>query len=59
MRVYEVEVKRVSYLIVTVEAASADEAGEKAIDEGSQAYPGSASWEVEAVEDITGQGDDL
>ena len=57
MRVYEVELKRTSYLIVTVEAESQDEAEEKAVNDASAAYPGSANWETESIEDITGQGE--
>ena len=57
MRVYEVELKRTSYLIVTVEAESQDEAQTKAFAEATREYRSDASWEVESVSDITGQGE--
>lgn len=56
MRVYEVELKRVSYVIVTVEAESSDDAQTKAFAEAAREYRSDASWEVESIEDITGQG---
>lgn len=56
MRVYEVELKRTSYIIVTVEAESQDDARTKAFAEAGREYRSDASWEVKAIEDITGQG---
>ena len=58
MRVYEVEMRRTSYIIVTVEAEDADDAETKAweeIEKGrSDIYD--AQWEVENIDDITGEG---
>lgn len=50
MRNYEVELKRTSYIIVTVEAEDKEDAERQALHEASQAYAGKADWEVESVE---------
>lgn len=55
MRVYEVEMCRTSYVIVTVEAESAEDAKNKALEEVTSGGTNkNASWDIESVDDITG-----
>lgn len=51
MKTYEVEIRRTSYITITVEAKSRDEAEEKAWEElASREYKGSADYETESIE---------
>jgi len=54
MKTYEVEVKRTSYITITVEAETLEEAEALAFQEvdgrGDSAY---ANWEVESIEEVT------
>lgn len=52
MKTYEVELKRVSYVVITVEASSSEEAEEKAWKElENDNHCEDASWELESVEE--------
>lgn len=53
MRTYEVELRRTSYITITVEADSKDEAEEKAWQEieHDRADINDANWEVESIEE--------
>lgn len=59
MRVYEVEMCRTSYLIVKVEAESVEAAKEKAWEEvvysGNYADSKASRWDIESVDDVTGE----
>lgn len=59
MRLYEVEMCRTSYVTVTVEAESQEEAKDKAWEEvtsdGSWGTNLHAKWGIESVEDVTGE----
>lgn len=50
---YEVELKRVSYIILTVEASSPEEAEEKAWEkiENDPEFGDDASWAIEFIEE--------
>lgn len=52
MRTYEVELKRTSYVTLTVVADNEDDAELKAAEEASEAYPGDAHWELESIEEV-------
>ena len=56
MKKFEVEFRRQSYIIVTVEAKSKDEAIDKAWEELDNNYEHGdiedASWDVESIEEI-------
>lgn len=55
MKTYEVELKRVSYIVVTVEADSEEEAEGKAY-ECIEMYPDShADWNLESISEIEGE----
>ena len=60
MKTYEVELRRTSYIIVTVEAENEDEAEAKAwaeIEDG-RADINDAVWDVESIEEINqGEGE--
>ncbi len=53
MKTYEVELRRTSYITITVEADSKDEAEEKAWQEieHDRADINDANWEVESIEE--------
>lgn len=54
MKTYEVELRRTSYITMTVEANSKDEAEEKAWREieHDRADINDANWDVESIEEI-------
>ena len=56
MKKFEVELRHTSYLVITVEAESRDEAEDKAWKELCTNYEHSdledASWDVESIEEI-------
>ena len=52
MKKFEVEFRRTSFITVTVEAESRDEAWEKAWQEVDQTYIGDANWETESIEEV-------
>jgi hypothetical protein len=53
MKTYEVELRRTSYITITVEADSKDEAEEKAWQEieHNRADINDANWEIESIEE--------
>ncbi len=53
MKAYEVELRRTSYITITVEADSKDEAEEKAWQEieHDRADINDANWEIESIEE--------
>jgi hypothetical protein len=53
MKSYEIEIKRTSYISITVEADSTEEAEEKAWEELAGGYDegGHADWEIESIEE--------
>jgi len=57
MKTYEVEFKRTSYIIITVEAESEDHADELAwqqlAKDGSYGDLDDANWETESIEEVT------
>ncbi len=59
MKIYEVEMCRRSYVIVTVEAESQEEAKDKAWEEvtsdGSWGTSDDFEWDVESVKQATGE----
>lgn len=55
MKTYEVELRRTSFITVTVEAETVEEAEAKAYDEGTIKVDTYASWEVESIEEIEGE----
>ena len=56
MKTFEVELKRTSYVVITVEASSEEEAKTKAWKELDANYDHgdilAASWDVESIEEI-------
>lgn len=56
MKTFEVELRRTSYITVTVEAEDAESAELKAWEELELGYSGAkdddASWEVESIEEV-------
>ncbi len=54
MKTYEVELRRTSYIIVTVEAENEDDAEEKAWHEVelTRADIYDAAWEIESIEEV-------
>lgn len=55
MKTYEVELKRVSYIVVTVEANSEEEAENNAY-ESIEMYPDShADWSLESINEVEGE----
>lgn len=57
MRTFEVEMRRTSFVIVTVDAETQEEAEALAFhevaDRGDSAY---ANWEVESIEEVRSEG---
>jgi len=56
MKSYQVELKRVSYVNMYVEAQSQDEAEQLALDELASDKSwgeGNASWDLESIEEVT------
>ncbi len=55
MKTYEVELKRVSYIVVTVEANSEEEAESNAY-ERIEMYPDChADWNLESISEVEGE----
>jgi len=56
MKKFEVELRRTSYIVITVEAESRDEAEDRAWEELDNNYDHgdfeAASWDVESIEEI-------
>lgn len=50
MKTYEVELRRTSYVVITVQAESEDHAEELAWTEIASAKKDYAAWEVESIE---------
>lgn len=54
MKIFEVELRRTSFIVLTVQAETAEEAEALAFDiavgQEGKAY---ASWDVESIEDVT------
>ena len=55
MKTYEVELRRTSFVTITVEAENEDEAGEKVWSQADGADGKYATWEVESVEELKGE----
>jgi len=57
MKTYEVELKRTSYIVVTVKAENEDDAETKAWQEieSDRADINDANWDVESIEEITNE----
>lgn len=57
MKTYEVEFKRTSYVVITVEAESVDHAEELAwqriAEDGSYGDLDDASWDTESIEEVS------
>jgi len=52
MRTFEVELRRTSYIVLTIEAENAEEAETKAwVEVEDRPDSDDASWEVESIED--------
>jgi len=49
--------RRTSYIVVTVEADTQEEAEAKAYDEGAVKLDNYASWDVESIEEIKREAD--
>jgi hypothetical protein len=49
MKTYEVELKRVSYIVLTVEAESEEEAESKAYEEADLSRDNHADWSLESI----------
>jgi hypothetical protein len=59
MKTFEVELRRTSYIVLTVEAEDADQAEEKAweeIERGDYRHE-DAAWGIEFIEEVTNQGE--
>ena len=52
MKTYEVELKRVSYMVVTVEADSEDEAETKAYEKADMTLDFHADWSLESIDEV-------
>jgi len=52
MKTFEVELRRTSYVTVTVEAETVEEAEALAFDEVNARPDSYASWDVESIEEI-------
>jgi hypothetical protein len=50
MKTYEVELKRVSYIVLTVEAESEEEAESKAYEEADLSRDNHADWSLESID---------
>jgi hypothetical protein len=59
MKTYEVELRRVSYIIVTVDADDEEQAEAKAWTqiEGGRTDIYDAQWDVESIEEVTSKGE--
>lgn len=59
MKTYEVEFKRTSYVVITVEAESTDHAEELAwqrvAEDGSYGDLDDATWDTESIEEMKGE----
>ena len=57
MKTYEVELKRTSYVVVTVEAegedAAQDLAWQHVAEDARYGNPNDAQWEIESIEEVT------
>ncbi len=57
MKTYEVELRRTSYVVISVEAeneAAAEELAWKELDKNGHMYdPAYANWEVESIEEMS------
>lgn len=53
MKTYEVELRRTSYITVTVAAETIEEAEAKAYDEETVKLDNYASWEIESIEETS------
>jgi hypothetical protein len=57
MKTYEVELKRTSYVVITVEAEGEDQAQDLAwqhvVEDGRYGNPDDASWETESIEEVS------
>jgi hypothetical protein len=57
MKTYQVEYRRTSYIVLTIEAETAEEADEKAWAQVEEDYDiNDASWAIESIEE-TNQGE--
>ena len=52
MKTYEVELRRTSFIVVTVEAETVEEAEALAFDEIKDRPDSYASWDIESIEEI-------
>jgi hypothetical protein len=58
MRTFEIELRRTSYIVLTIEAENAEKACAKAWDEVNDRLDSDdASWDVELIEEVTNQGE--
>jgi hypothetical protein len=58
-KTYEIELRRTSYIVLTIEAENEDEAQKKAWDEierGDYKHE-DAQWDIESIEEATNQGE--
>jgi hypothetical protein len=57
MKTYEVELKRTSYVVITVEAEGEDQAQDLAwqqvVEDGRYGNPDDATWETESIEEVS------
>lgn len=52
MKTFEVELRRTSYIVVTVEAETVEEAEALAFEQAGADIGSYASWDVESIEEI-------
>jgi len=57
MKTYEVELRRTSFIVVTVEAETVEEAEALAFETGCDRDTLYASWDIESIEEVTTQGE--
>ena len=58
MKTYEVELRRTSYIVVTVEAENEADAEALAYQESAPFHSkNDASWDIESIEEVTNQGE--
>ena len=57
MKTYEVELRRTSFIVVTVEAENEDDAEALAWQEINDPVNECASWDIESIEEVINQGE--
>ena len=60
MKTYEVELQRISYIVLRVDALdkeAAEQSAWAAVESGYAGDPNDASWDIESIEEVATQGE--